>query len=137
MRYAVTLWFIDRIERDRRILLDQKEEEGKCVIDSNSSLLIPQNSPKVQHLPQLELLSSDLTSNTQKYHIKYPDKNGYRVTQLLVNSTEIIVKAEDDSFETFHIITAQPIVEQDTVAKYHKKNWILSLTVRFVLTSGN
>jgi hypothetical protein len=149
MRYAVTLWFIDRVERDRRILLDQKENEEKETkpnqttnrkSESNSSNFFPlvttQCEVSSQSLPQLELISNEsISPATHIYRIKYPDERGYQATEVLVTSTKIILKAEDNSFETFHLVTTQPIVEQNTVAKYHKKSRTLSLTVQYVSTS--
>jgi hypothetical protein len=130
-RYAITLWFIDSKERDRRVLLDQEEERQRTLPSSEAMSVVSDS---------LTLLSDDysLTDASHTFQIQFPpsDPDAFRNSELLVSEAEIKITpvtktAGASEISAFHLQLSREIFPNQTVAKFSKKTSILALTVHF------
>mmetsp|Transcript_2869 Transcript_2869/g.4366 ORF Transcript_2869/g.4366 Transcript_2869/m.4366 type:complete len:243 (-) Transcript_2869:28-756(-) len=120
-RFAVTVWFIDREERDRREALDAAEMNSTGTSDNCTTTTQPVLSG--------ESTSQDGTGAT--YLISNITWKSYSVCALDVSSDCIRITSQDSSFEPVLIKLPAPIHQNRTIASYKKKRQLLSINVRF------
>ena len=137
IRYALTLWFIDSNERNRRALLDE-EEQGKQR-DQQLSELQRSTKSETSCPGSLTLLPESITSSpsslTHTFRIQFPPNapDAFRNTELHVSESEIKITptAGRSEISEFHLQLPREIFPNQTMAKFSKKSSVLSLKVHF------
>lgn len=105
----------------------KEEEEEKIIINLDQSL----TTTEIKDYLNIVSINESEENNSCVYQIQYPG-NSFQNTELYVNEDEIKLLSNNNSFNEFHISLSQKIIVDKTIAKFHRKTCILSLTVFYL-----
>jgi hypothetical protein len=140
-RFAITLWFIDAVERDARTRRDADERKELCgdafdeadeteeASPSEAVELIeePKLAPGEKNIKEVKVSLEELTYSV--YEISDFSCEDMLVAVLDSAPERVVLSSSDASFERIVIPMRRPIKSKKTEAKYKKKRKVLIVTV--------
>ncbi len=128
-RFAITLWFIDAEERDRRQALDAIENAQH--LSATTSIKHIEENENIEQAPLVEMEKiSRSSSNIYRYKVIFQhcimDASNVLVD---IGINTIRISAKDASFSSLDISSEVTINKPKTKAKWNKKSNFLTIDI--------